>query len=178
MINDQSKILVAACKRGDRAAFESLITLYEKPVFNAVYRMLHNVEEAKDVTQTVFLKVFENLHSYDETYKFFSWIYRIAINEAINQQTQQKEHGPLDENLEGQENPERDAGHEELERGLHEALMGISPEHRSVIVLKHLMELSYQEISEVLELPEKTVKSRLFDARERLRGLLNKEAFL
>lgn len=178
MDDDQSKTLVAACKRGDRKAFDALLLLYQKPVFNAVYRMLNDVEEARDVTQTVFLKVFENLHSYDESHKFFSWIYRIAINEAINQQVGYKSYGQLNDDMEGTEDPQRDAGHCEMQRGIEVALMKISADHRSVIVLKHLLDFSYQEISEILQLPEKTVKSRLYDARDRLRELLNKESFL
>jgi RNA polymerase sigma-70 factor (ECF subfamily) len=177
MDDSQSVALVAAGKRGDRKALDALVTLYQKPVFNAVYRMLNNVEEARDVTQTVFLKVFENLHSYDESYKFFSWIYRIAINEAINQQTGRKEYGQLQDDMEGREDPQRDAGHHEMKQGIEVALMKISADHRSVIVLKHLLDFSYQEISEILGLPEKTVKSRLYDARDRLRELLKKESF-
>ncbi|MCJ7558193.1 MAG: sigma-70 family RNA polymerase sigma factor [Gammaproteobacteria bacterium] len=178
MEDDQSKHLVRACKSGDRKAFDALVGLYQKPVFNAVYRMLNNVEEARDVTQTVFLKVFENLHGYDESYKFFSWIYRIAINEAINQQAGHRDDRQLHEDMEGQEDPQRDAGHCEMQQGIEVALMKISADHRSVIVLKHLLDFSYQEISEILQLPEKTVKSRLYDARDRLRELLNKESFL
>lgn len=178
MNNTPNRDLIAACKRGDRKAFDELVIVYQKPIFNVAFRMLNNVEEARDVTQTVFLKVFENLDSYDESYKFFSWIYRIAINEAINQQVGRKDCNPLDEEMEGQEDPQRDAGQAEMRQSLEVALKRISAEHRSVIVLKHLLDFSYQEIAEILELPETTVKSRLYDARDRLRELLTKEYFL
>lgn len=178
MKDDQSRQLVSACKQGDRNAFDALVRLYQKPVFNAVYRMLNNVEEARDVTQTVFLKVYENLHGYDESYKFFSWIYRIAINEAINQQAGRKVHEPLDESMESREDPQRDADRQEMQQEVQDALMKVSADHRSVIVLKHFLGFSYQEISEILKLPEKTVKSRLYEARDRLRELLIKDSFL
>jgi RNA polymerase sigma-70 factor (ECF subfamily) len=178
MKDDQSRQLVAACKNGDRKAFDALVHLYQKPVFNAVYRMLNNVEEARDVTQTVFLKVYENLHGYDESYKFFSWIYRIAINEAINQQAGQKDHEPLDESMESRDDPQGDVNRQEMQQEVQDTLMKISADHRSVIVLKHLLGFSYQEISEILKLPEKTVKSRLYEARDRMRELLIKDSFL
>jgi len=178
MKDDQSRQLVAACKNGDRKAFDALVHLYQKPVFNAVYRMLNNVEEARVVTQTVFLKVYENLHGYDESYKFFSWIYRIAINEAINQQAGQKDHEPLDESMESRDDPQGDVNRQEMQQEVQDTLMKISADHRSVIVLKHLLGFSYQEISEILKLPEKTVKSRLYEARDRMRELLIKDSFL
>lgn len=178
MVKEQCNELVAACRRGERQAFDSLVSLFEKPVFNAVFRMLHNYEEARDVTQTVFMKAFEKIHSYDESYKFFSWIYRIAINESINFQAGKKDFSPLDPEIQADDDPERDAKHDELGQQLQAALMRLSEEQRSVVVLKYLMEFSYAEIADVLELPEKTVKSRLYDARERLKGLLNQEALL
>jgi len=178
MNKDQCNELVAACRRGERQAFDSLVSLFEKPVFNAVYRMLHNYEEARDVTQTVFMKAFEKIDSYDESYKFFSWIYRIAINESINFQATKKEFAPLDPGIQADDDPERDAKHNELGKELQAALMSISEEQRSVVILKYIMGFSYGEIADVLELPEKTVKSRLYDARERLKGRLNREALL
>ena len=85
MNEDRDIALLNDCKRGDRKALDSLVRRYERPVYNAAYRMLGNPDEAADVTQTVFLKAFENLDRFNPKYKFFSWIYRIAINESINQ---------------------------------------------------------------------------------------------
>ena len=76
--------LIERCRSGDRKAFEALLMEYEKPVFNAAYRMLNSRDDAQDVTQTVFLKVFENFDKYDPSRRFFSWIYRITLNESIN----------------------------------------------------------------------------------------------
>ena len=80
MNEDGDRLLVQRCREGDRRAFEALVGQYEKPVFNAALRMLRNPEDARDVTQTVFLKAFEHLADYDPKYRFYSWIYRIALN--------------------------------------------------------------------------------------------------
>ena len=84
MNRPDDKKLMERCLKGDRHAFEALLVRYKKPVYNAAYRMLNNSEDARDVTQTVFLKVYENLDQYDPSHRFFSWIYRIAMNESIN----------------------------------------------------------------------------------------------
>ena len=85
MHKDRDVELLEDCKRGDRQALESLVRRYERPVFNAAYRMLGNPDEAADVAQTTFLKAFEHLDRFNPKFKFFSWIYRIAVNESINQ---------------------------------------------------------------------------------------------
>jgi RNA polymerase sigma-70 factor (ECF subfamily) len=182
MNNDECKLLVTACRNGDRRAFDELLSEFEKPVFNAVFRMLNNYEEARDVTQTVFMKAFEKLDQFDVSHKFFSWIYRIAINESINCQSARRhqvslEPDLLEPDLQGPDNPEQDAAQNELHQGLLDALMTLSSEHRSVVVLKHFLGFSYDEISDILEIPEKTVKSRLHDGRERLRCRLDRGAY-
>ena len=78
--------LVQRYRCGDRAAFSELMTRYQRPVYNAAYGVLHRVEDAKDITQDVFLKVAERLNEYDPQFKFFSWLYRIALNESLNLQ--------------------------------------------------------------------------------------------
>jgi RNA polymerase sigma-70 factor (ECF subfamily) len=165
--------LIERCSKGDRRAFEVLLVRYEKPVFNAAYRMLNSPDDARDVTQTVFLKVFEHVDQYDPRYRFFSWIYRITLNESINWL---KKSGRMDA-LEGDtadtaDGPERQASNAQLGEEMQDALMAISPDYRSVIILKHLLGCSYHEISEVLEIPEKKVKSRLYSARQLLQESL------
>ena len=80
MHKDEDAALVDGCRRGDRRAMSRLVSHYQQPVFNAAYRILGNLDDAADATQTVFLKVFEHISDYDEKFKFFSWIYRIAVN--------------------------------------------------------------------------------------------------
>ena len=165
--------LMERCSNGDRQAFEMLLARYEKPVFNAAYRMLNSPDDARDVTQTVFLKVFEHLDQYDPKYRFFSWIYRITLNESINWLKKTNRLDTLDgETADTAGGPEREASNEQLSEGMQAALMTISPDYRAVVVLKHLLGCSYQEISDVLEIPEKTVKSRLYTARQLLQQTL------
>ncbi|MDH4049193.1 MAG: sigma-70 family RNA polymerase sigma factor [Gammaproteobacteria bacterium] len=165
--------LVKQCINGDRQAFESLLVKYQKPVFNAAYRMLHSAEDAKDVTQTVFLKVYENLDKYDPKHRFFSWIYRIAMNESIDCLGRINRTEPIEDELEDQgRGPELETDGELLKSQLQAALMNVKPEYRTVIVLKHFLECSYEEIGEILAIPEKTVKSRLYTGRQLLKDLL------
>lgn len=164
---------------GNHQAFEALVNEYEKPIFNVVYRMLHDAEEARDVTQTVFLKTFENLHRYQPDRKFFSWICRIAINEAINRQAGKRSESEFNENYAAADgNPSDAVQRDELHRGLEQALMRLGTDYRSVVVLKHIVGLSYHEISESLDVSEKTVKSRLFSARQKMREQLRKGEYL
>ena len=165
--------LMEQCTQGDRQAFETLLIRYEKPVYNAAYRMLHSRDDAQDVTQTVFLKVYENLDQYDPKYRFFSWIYRIALNESVNVLKKTNRLEALDaETISDTRGPEQQASSEQVIKGVQTALMTIKPDYRSVVVLKHFLGCSYTEISEILEIPEKTVKSRLYTARQLLREQL------
>ena len=143
---------------------------YEKPVFNAAYRMLNNREDASDVTQTVFLKVYENFDSFDPSRRFFSWVYRITLNESINWLSKQKRLEPLQhETADDSKSPEQEVDSAQLSTAVQAALMTIKADYRSVVILKHFLGCSYMEISEVLEIPEKTVRSRLYSARQLLK---------
>jgi RNA polymerase sigma-70 factor (ECF subfamily) len=173
MTKPDDKTLMERCIKGDRQAFEVLLVRYEKPVYNAAYRMLHSRDDARDVTQTVFLKVFERIDQFDPQRRFFSWIYRITLNESINWLKKSNRLDPLDERLaDGSGGPEKAAENQQLSEGMQAALMTISPDYRQVIVLKHVLGCSYQEIAEVLDIPEKTVKSRLYSARQLLKDKL------
>jgi len=170
---DDDATLVRRCREGDRTAFEQLVVRYQKPVFNAALRLLRDPEDARDVAQTTFLKVFEHIADYDPSFKFYSWIYRIAVNESLNALGSRKPHGGFNgEEADPAPGPDRQAEGEQTGRAIEEALMHIKPELRAVIVLRHFMHLSYQDMGEILLLPEKTVKSRLYSARQLLRDHL------
>lgn len=176
MDKDRDAALVKDCLRGDRRAMAHLVSQYERPVFNAAYRILGSTDDAADTTQTVFLKVFEHLADYDPRHKFFSWIYRIAINESLNQVKKRRHQEPL---ADSQASPWRGPA-EELEskrlcNRVQGALMQLSEDYRTVVVLKHMSGCSYQQISEVLQIPEKTVKSRLYSARQMMKKTLQKD---
>ena len=168
--------LLTRYRNGDREAFADIVVRYQRPIYNAALWMLRNAEDARDVAQTVFLKVVERLDDYDDRYKFFSWIYRIAVNESLNLLRRGGREEPLDEDAELPDtdavNPESQMQLAERSRHVHKALMSLSTNDRTVLMLRHFSECSYDEIAEILDLDEKTVKSRLFDARHRLGGKL------
>lgn len=158
---------------GDRTAFEALLVEYEKPVFNAAYRMLNSRDDARDVTQTVFLKVFENLDKFDPQRRFFSWIYRITLNESINWLGKANRLEPLAfEAADEGKGPQQELESARVSEEVQTALMTIKTDYRTVVILKHILGCSYVEISEILDIPEKTVKSRLYTARQQLKDAL------
>jgi RNA polymerase sigma-70 factor, ECF subfamily len=174
--DDTDRALVVRFRAGDREAFTELVVRYQRPIFNAAFWVLRNFDDANDVAQIVFLKVAERLDDYDPRYKFFSWIYRIAVNESLNLLRQNRHSEALDEDIDipdsDDANPEWRVAEAEVAKRLHAALLTMSADHRIVVTLRHFSECSYQQIGEILDLDEKTVKSRLFEARQRLRSLL------
>jgi len=171
--NIRDQALIERCQRGDRKALEELVGHYEKPVFNAAYRILGNPDDAADATQVVFMKAFEHLGQYDPKYKFFSWIYRIAVNEAINQLKRGRNQQPLDDTeVAGTRGPDASAEAGDLSREIQEGLMQLTEDYRTVVVLRHFSECSYRQISDILQIPEKTVKSRLYSARQIMKDAL------
>ena len=166
--------MVTACQDGDKRALATLVEHMQKPIYNAAYRMLGNPDEAADVTQTTFLKVFENIQKFDPKYRLFSWTYRIAMNEAIDQlkrrsRTEPLEHTPKSETA----LPQETAAKSQLSDNVQATLMELNEEHRAVIVLRYFGDCSYQDISRILRLPGKTVKSRLFTARQQMKNKLH-----
>ena len=141
--------------------------------------MLRNPEDARDVAQTVFLKAFEHLADYDPKYRFYSWIYRIALNESINVISRRSRHEPISgEEIDERRGADDELASEQVGHRVQGALMAIKPEYREVLVLKHFLDLSYEDIGQVLQLPEKTVKSRLFTARQLLKDALSTSGIL
>lgn len=172
-------MLVHACLNGDPTAFATLVDRYQGPLYNATYRITGSVDDALDATQAAFTSAYEKLHTFDPSHRFFSWIYRIAVNQALNIVSRRRPQAPLDPaSAIATDDPDRALGEAESTRAVHEALQELSDIHRTVIVLKHLQGLSYREISDVLDIPETTVKSRLFDARRRLRTVLHEQGWL
>ena len=166
---------VRECLAGDPQAFAALVGQYEKPVYNVALRMLRNAEDARDIAQSVFMKAYQNLSSYDPQYKFYSWIYRMAINESLNiLRVRDRQAGPVDERL-----PADGAGPSELladeqrREVLLDAVDRLKPEHRAVIVLRYFVDRNYEDMGEILGIDAKTVKSRLYTARQLLKDQLS-----
>jgi len=169
--------LVDECLKGDNRAYEELVRKYQKPIYNLALRMAKAPEDAEDITQTVFVKAYEKLDSYDSTHRFFSWIYRIAVNESINFCKRRQREDPYESGVTGahRETPEETYRDGELSEHVGDAIARLKMDYRLVLVLKHYHDFSYHEMSEVLQIPEKTVKSRLFTARQQLKVILEKE---
>ena len=176
MDDDPDETLVERCREGDGKAFAVLVGRYHRPIYNAAYRVLGNADDASDITQVVFMRVTERLDEFDSRYKFFSWIYRIALNESLNLARKHGREEPLDEEADvagaASAEPEWIADRTELAERVQRAVMGMNVDDRAVITLRHFSDCSYREMSAILGIAEKTVKSRLFAARRRLRELL------
>jgi len=173
VVEESDEELVHRCRGGDSSAFRVLVDRYEKPLYNAAYRVLGNADDARDVTQVAFMEVAERLTDYDPSHRFFSWIYRITVNAALNLLRRKGREQPRAEDELGPVDPESRAAESEASRRIQRALMQMSADHRVVLTLRHFSDCSYREIGLILEIEEKTVKSRLFEARQRLRELLH-----
>ena len=165
--------LVRRCLDGDREAFEPLAERYAKVLYNVAYRMTGDREDARDIAQTALLKAYEKLSSYNPSFKFFSWIYRIMVNESLDLLRQRRPSGPLDPRLaSSSKDPEAEAREAELASKLRAAMSELTADQREVLQLRHYVDLSYAEMAKALGIAEKTVKSRLFSARRKLGELL------
>jgi len=177
--------LTQRAKRGDREAFAELVEIYKDKIFQLAYRMTGSRQEAEDIAQETFLRVFANLHVYDESYKFSTWIYRIATNLCIDRKRKKRPDFSLDEQVDGAEGldwysrlsakdmtPEESVMTRELQDTVQGALLQLSPKYRSIMILRYIEDLTLQEISAVLELPITTIKTRIHRGREALRKKL------
>lgn len=161
---------------GDTDAYGELVETHQRVLYNVALRMTGNREDAQDVTQIAFIKAYQKLASFDRSRKFFSWVYRILWNETLNLVQRRPRHEPLDEETPaGLPSPERESEEREASVLIHEAIQELPADYRQVILLRHFAQLSYQEMSRVIELPEKTVKSRLFTARRLLGTILERK---
>lgn len=157
---------------GDRRAAADLVDRYERRLFTVALRMLGNAQDAEDTLQEVFGNVFHSLAMYDPRFRFFSWIYRMTVNQSLNVLKGRRALVTLEDqmNLPAEGVAVDDAV--EAEEQVRKALTVLKPDDRAVVVLRYFGSLSYEEMAEVLAVPARTVKSRLFTARERLRTVL------
>ena len=167
--------LVARCLRGEVEAFAPLVERYQRVLFNLALRMLGDREDARDATQTAFVRAYEKLASYDPSHRFFSWIYRIVLNECLNQKQRRPFHESLSDSLAASDSPYREAEAHETSARVQAGLLRLPDELREVLILRHFLDLSYGDIGAALHLQEKTVKSRLYSARQRLGQILQAE---
>ena len=177
--------LVSAAQRGDMEAFEALIHLYEKRVFALTLRMCGKPEDAAEAAQEAFLAAWQGLTFFRGDASFSTWLYRLASNACVDLLRRESRHRTAaglslddeelnldvpDETPSPQDEAERRELREEIERGL----ASLTPEHRQVLVLREIHQLSYDEIAETLDLDVGTVKSRISRGRKQLRKFLLK----
>lgn len=186
-ISDEMK-LVRAAKAGDISAFEQLVRRYDRNVFRIAQHITQNREDAEDVVQDAFLKAYENLENFQEQSKFYTWLVRIAVNEALMRLRRRRPERmvSLDEEVKTDEdsmprevadwspNPEQLYTQSELRDILTKTIQGLPSSFRTVFVLRDVEGLSTEETAEALELSIPAVKSRLLRARLQLRERLNK----
>ena len=172
---------------GSDEAFETLIHLYQAPIYNVAYRILGDASEASDAVQETFMKIFKGIKTFRGESGLKTWIYRIAISESLNRQRWWKRwrhHAPVSiddtfpngarlvEITDSRPTPESACAQMEMEREVQRALSGLSFEHRVAVVLRDIEGLSYEEIAETLGLSLGTVKSRLWRARSEMKTKL------
>lgn len=178
--------IITLCKQGDRNAFNELIMMYQKQVFNIAYGMLSDYEDASDAAQEVFVKVYKSIASFRGQSSFNTWLYRICSN-VCNDMLRKRQRRGISVSLEAEEDemgsaaelvsdapgPEEKLAMSERQKAVRDAINSLSQEFREIIIYSDLQQLSYDEVAEILKCPKGTVKSRLNRARNALRKKLS-----
>jgi len=178
--------IIESCLLGNTQMFSWLIDNYKNMVYNLAYRMSSNSQEAEDISQEAFLRAYQSLGRFNPSYKFSTWLYQITLN-IIRDRFKKKElnYVSLDTPIETDDSefypqpadstndPEQIIVRQEDARAVQQAIYSLPLKYREVIVLRHLQDLSYIEIANILKLPQGTVKVRLYRAREQLRKILS-----
>ncbi len=172
--------LVKRAISGDQDAFKLLMNKYQKPLYYHIIKMVKNNEQVEDIIQESFVKAFSNLDSYNTNYAFSTWLYRITTNHTIDYLRKKKlkttsidepiraKDGEMQIQIVGNAETDRQIIRKERKKIVSDAIKNLPDKYREVIEMRHLEELSYQEISEQLDLPLGTVKAHIFRAREML----------
>lgn len=165
---------------GDQDAYKQLMDKYQKPLYFHVLKMVRNHEQVEDLVQEAFMKAFNNLNSYNTNYAFSTWLYRITTNHTIDYLRKKKlkttsindpvktKDGEMEIQISDEAETDRNIIRKERKKIIHDAINDLPKKYRRVIEMRHLQELSYQEIAEQLDLPLGTVKAHIFRAREML----------
>jgi RNA polymerase sigma-70 factor (ECF subfamily) len=177
--------IIESCLLGNTQVFSRLIDNYKNIVYNLAYRMSNNSQEAEDISQEAFLRAYQSLAHFNPSYKFSTWLYQITLN-IIRDKFKRKEidYVSLDTPVETDDsefysqpadythNPEQVIDQQEKAQVIQKAIFSLPLKYREIIVLRHIQDLSYIEIANILKLPQGTVKVRLYRAREQLRKIL------
>lgn len=173
---------------GNQDAYKTLMDKYQKPLYYHVLKMVKDHEQVEDIVQESFMKAFSNLSSYNTNYAFSTWLYRITTNHTIDYLRKKKlkttsidepikaKDGEMQMQIAGGSETDRKIIRKERKQIVTDAIQNLPDKYREVIVMRHLEEMSYQEISEELDLPLGTVKAHIFRAREMLyKALIDKK---
>ena len=187
-LSPQVDTLIRAAQRGDQDAFEQLVRTYDQSVLRLAMNLLRSPEDARDVYQEAFLRVYRNLHSFRFDCSFHTWLYRIVTNICLDQLRKRKvrkedaavvetSDGPIDrmesyEEEAAEANPERSMWNRELKQRIESALVGLTPRERMVFELRHYQGLRLRNIGEMLGTTEEAAKNCLFRATQKMRGVL------
>lgn len=172
-------ILIERTRAGDQDAFRTLVESYTPRVFSLVRNLVRNVAEAEDVTQEVFFKVYSKLDSFREDSAFYTWLYRVAVNTATDHlKKKRQDRAVLVDDLarlpiaDEADSPADGASREDLRGEVRKAMARLPEKFRTILVLRELQGLAYEDIARVLKISKGTVESRIFRAREKLKRLL------
>ena len=183
---DELKI-IECCLLGNREEFSKLIDKYKNMVYNLTYRMCNNLDDAEDLSQEAFLRAFQSLSRFNPSYKFSTWLYQITLN-IVRDRFKKKNLNCLSldapiktddseiylQHSDHTNNPEEIFSRKEKSKNIESAILSLPLTYREVIVLRHMQNLSYSEISSILKMPTGVIKVRLFRARQALKkNLLN-----
>jgi RNA polymerase sigma-70 factor, ECF subfamily len=170
---------VRRVQQGDTDSFEVLVRRHQKAIFNLVYRLLGDYDEAAEVAQEVFLSAFKSIHQFRGDATFSTWLYRIGLNHASSRRKSlnnaQQRHTPLDGMevaADGAVDPAKSVERKEIQQRVQQALNSLDPEDARIILLRDLQDVTYEDVAEMLDIPVGTVKSRLHRARQALKANL------
>jgi len=171
-IMDEDHDMIRNVLHGDTNRYRKLVEKYQGPVFNLLIKMVNNFEDAEELTQDVFVKAYESLAGFNFNYRFFSWIYKIAINRALAELRHKKRYTEIEhiQNKLTEENTDAPESNAQVKM----AIDNLKDLYKAVIILKYYEGLSYKEIAIMLDIPEKKVRSRLYDARIKMKEALEK----
>ena len=165
--------LILSVQAGNKAAFDELVNIYSRRIYHLAYSFLHNVDDAADIVQEVFLRAYRNFSRFDPTRALYPWLYRITKNLCINRYQRAANR---ERTLPGEEliasatlDPLNEAVRNEEAEAIRKAVDNLPPMHREILIMKHFHDCSYAEMAEILSVPVGTVMSRLCNARAKLR---------
>jgi RNA polymerase sigma-70 factor (ECF subfamily) len=180
---------ISKALNGDEKAYEALLKRYRHGIYNMIYQMIKNREETEDLVQETFIKAFKSLDSYNDSFAFSTWLYKIAFNHCIDSIRKKKlKTLPLDKPIDLKEgqvrheirdettSPEGSFLFMERKKRIQHTIESLPKKYKEAIILRHQEDKSYEEISEILNIPLGTVKARIFRAREMLKKQLREES--